>query len=326
MANFFAVALQQNRFVVLKESWVQNPTVGEFSKVYVSNNEENIPNFAMKTKYLLNKSEDGCYIARVVKQFKSEAEAENFISWKRPEFYPDKKKRFQFTESTMIASIDLATSGSDSDETLSVTNNLESVDIVSTNSSKDAEIPDGSIDSDETLWDHGDFEESDASLSSYESAEIENDGTRAFDGLIKVSESRDESIDSEETFWSPSDLDQSDDSHNTGKDIQSIAANNPNGAASDQKLYDSLNHNSSNSDTALATDRNHDTNHAIVDNVDNSSDENTKQSDADQMLVDGETGNAHTVEDTQFGTTASDHGLNEMEPKRFSIKSKINKH
>lgn len=87
----------------------------------------------MKTKYLLNKSEDGCYIARVIKDFESEAKAEKFISWKRPEFYPDKKKRFEFIESTMIASIDLATDEcSDSDETLSVTNDLESVDIVST--------------------------------------------------------------------------------------------------------------------------------------------------------------------------------------------------
>lgn len=76
----------------------------------------------MKTKYLLNKSEDGCYIARVIKEFESEAKAEKFISWKRPEFYPDKKKRFHFKESTMIASIDLATGGSD----------LETVDIVST--------------------------------------------------------------------------------------------------------------------------------------------------------------------------------------------------
>lgn len=89
---------------------------------------------------------------------------------------------------------------------------------------EDADSRDGSIDSDETLWDHGDFEESDASLSSYESVEIEIGGTTAFDGLIKVTESRDESIDSEETFWSPSDLDQSDDSHNTNQGNKSIAA------------------------------------------------------------------------------------------------------
>lgn len=107
MTKYFAVALQQNRMIALKEAWIQNAVVGEYSKVYISPNEESVPNFSLKIKYLLDTSNENCYNARVIKEFNVKEAADKFICWKRPEYYPSGSKRFSFVESNLIASVEL---------------------------------------------------------------------------------------------------------------------------------------------------------------------------------------------------------------------------
>lgn len=105
MVQYFVVALQQNRMIVVKEQWVLNPRVGQYTKVYVSPNEQNRPNFLLPTRYLLNILVDACYNARVMKVFKSKEDAEYYASWKRPEYFQRGNKRFLFKYSTIVDTI-----------------------------------------------------------------------------------------------------------------------------------------------------------------------------------------------------------------------------
>lgn len=107
MTKYFAVALQQNRMIVLKKIWIQNPVIGEYTKVFISPNEESVAKFFLKTKYLLDASADNCYNARVIKDFGSKEEADKFVCWKRPEYYQSGNKRFNFYESTVVAKINI---------------------------------------------------------------------------------------------------------------------------------------------------------------------------------------------------------------------------
>lgn len=110
MTKYFVVALQQNRLVVSKESWIQNPTVNEFSKVFISEDEESDPNFELQTKFYVSHTSDACYNGRIVKQFAKKEDAEKFALWKRPEFFRKGQKRFQFQQSTLVERIDLMVS------------------------------------------------------------------------------------------------------------------------------------------------------------------------------------------------------------------------
>lgn len=111
MTKFFAVVLQQNRMIVVKETWIKNPIVGQNSKVYISNDEQSVPDFSLRPIYLLNTSIDACYNGRIIKKFEYKEDAEHFASWKRPQYYDKSSKRgknrFNFEESTVVAKINI---------------------------------------------------------------------------------------------------------------------------------------------------------------------------------------------------------------------------
>ena len=108
MTKYFAVALQQNRMVSIKASWIQNPKIGGYSKIFIAPNEEAIANFSLRTDYLLNTNKAKCYHGRVIKSFDNKNEADKFISWKRPQYF--RSGKFHFDKATTVAKFDVSNS------------------------------------------------------------------------------------------------------------------------------------------------------------------------------------------------------------------------
>lgn len=95
--DFFVVCLKQKRFIIIKKEWIQNPSIGQMSKIFYSKNEDAIPNFDGSLKYYLNRGIEACYEGYVQKSFDSLEKAENFIEWKRP-FVPIAESNLNFEE------------------------------------------------------------------------------------------------------------------------------------------------------------------------------------------------------------------------------------
>lgn len=57
------------RFVIIKDNWVQNPKIGEKSRIFYAPDEEAEPNFGLNEKFLFDKQVQNVYIGYVWKHF-----------------------------------------------------------------------------------------------------------------------------------------------------------------------------------------------------------------------------------------------------------------
>lgn len=113
--NYFVVCLKQNRFVILKESWVQNPYIQQFSMVFFSPNDEAMADFGAEKKFYFNPNASFCYDGFVTKAFANIDDAQNYISWKRPQF-PNQvgnqlQNRFSFVQQQIVEEIIVSDEG-----------------------------------------------------------------------------------------------------------------------------------------------------------------------------------------------------------------------
>lgn len=116
--SFFVVVTKQNRFLVLKPNWVQNPTIARYTKVYYSADEEKEANYQENLLFYVNLEVDACYDAFVVKHFRDRESAEWYTQWKRPH-YPIKPRdtggKFKFENPVLVDRIVISDSDSDVD-------------------------------------------------------------------------------------------------------------------------------------------------------------------------------------------------------------------
>lgn len=122
MAFFYVVVLKQNRFLISKKEWIENPIINEFTKVFYSKNDNVCANFQNEPEYFLNKNIDAWYECFVVKRFESLQAAVKYISWKRPifpvDYADDENERrrpmiHRFEEPTQVAEIAILESSSE---------------------------------------------------------------------------------------------------------------------------------------------------------------------------------------------------------------------
>lgn len=104
--KFVVVCLKQNRLIVVKEAWVQNPVVGDFSKVFFSPIER-IPDFATEESFYFNPNVGGCYLAFVMKIFADIQSANKYIAWKRPKFPNSTGNKFRFAQQEIVDQISI---------------------------------------------------------------------------------------------------------------------------------------------------------------------------------------------------------------------------
>lgn len=65
---FYVVFLECRRFVSIKEDWIQNPIVGQESKIFISQNNSSAPDFTLETSFYMRK-DDACYNGFVYRNF-----------------------------------------------------------------------------------------------------------------------------------------------------------------------------------------------------------------------------------------------------------------
>lgn len=83
MEYFVIYLIKSKRYLALPKKWVQNPKLGEESKVFFSADTNDTPDFTCEMGYYLNKEVSACYDAYVYKAFDSIDAAERFASNKR---------------------------------------------------------------------------------------------------------------------------------------------------------------------------------------------------------------------------------------------------
>lgn len=98
----FVVALQQNRHIIIPSKWIQNPKVGNVSKIFYSPKPDDVADFSLETKYFFNAASSGCYNGRVVK-YGEVGLMENFAEWKRPQY--NRFSTFKFDTETLVDEI-----------------------------------------------------------------------------------------------------------------------------------------------------------------------------------------------------------------------------
>lgn len=79
---FFAVYLKCKKFIVVKRQWIFNPVVREESIVFLSQNNDAVPNFQLKKGFYISKNVDMCYEGFIFNSFNSQEEAEKYIEKK----------------------------------------------------------------------------------------------------------------------------------------------------------------------------------------------------------------------------------------------------
>lgn len=117
---FFAVYLKCKKFVVVKREWILNPVVREESLVFLSQNNDVVPNFQLEKGFYISKNVEMCYEGFIFKSFKSQKEAEKYVEQKRiaPPVQYKSCKVFDFDRSVPQVFVDLSDSSeSESDET-----------------------------------------------------------------------------------------------------------------------------------------------------------------------------------------------------------------
>lgn len=64
----FVVILKSEKLISVRDTWVQNQIIGEYSLIFYSPNDEDEPNFELKPSHY-HQNIISCYEARVLKQF-----------------------------------------------------------------------------------------------------------------------------------------------------------------------------------------------------------------------------------------------------------------
>lgn len=65
----FIVLLQCNKFIVLKEEWIESPILSTKSKVFYSANRQSVADFLIETKFYFHDDETCCYMAYIYKRY-----------------------------------------------------------------------------------------------------------------------------------------------------------------------------------------------------------------------------------------------------------------
>lgn len=86
MGDFLVILLEQKRFLILPQKWVEDPRLDSFTRVFFSPNISTRADFETEVKYYFNNAINGCYKGFVMKSFRNYEDASNFIEWKRPTF------------------------------------------------------------------------------------------------------------------------------------------------------------------------------------------------------------------------------------------------
>lgn len=66
---FFVALLESKKWLAVKKAWVENPVVGQESKIFFSEKENAIPDFSKPIGYYLNVQSDGVYDGFICRQF-----------------------------------------------------------------------------------------------------------------------------------------------------------------------------------------------------------------------------------------------------------------
>lgn len=66
---FFVVFIECKRWLVVKEDWVENPNLGQRSKIFFSQNDNAVADFSIDPPYYINLSIDSVYDAFVWSKF-----------------------------------------------------------------------------------------------------------------------------------------------------------------------------------------------------------------------------------------------------------------
>lgn len=79
---FYVVFLKCQKYVAIKEEWIQNPVIGKSSKVFISNDETFAADFDAKMSYFVV-DENMCYNGFIERKCESLEIARRFIARKR---------------------------------------------------------------------------------------------------------------------------------------------------------------------------------------------------------------------------------------------------
>lgn len=81
--EYYVVYLKCKRYIALPKDWIENPVIGQRSKVFFSGNASSTPDFTCEEKFYPDEKVNACYEAIVYKSFHTYETAKNFTLDKR---------------------------------------------------------------------------------------------------------------------------------------------------------------------------------------------------------------------------------------------------
>lgn len=119
MANqIYILVTKQNRFIISEARWIENTTIGNYTKVFHSPDNSKAADFSSPSRFYIDLNIDGWYDAFLVKKYNNRQLAENYIARMRPK-YPirnktksgnvvsSKSSNFRFPKPKIVDYIDL---------------------------------------------------------------------------------------------------------------------------------------------------------------------------------------------------------------------------
>lgn len=93
MANkFYITVTKQNRFIICEPRWIENATIGCYTKVFQSPDASKAADFTLAPRYYIKSGVDACYEVFVIKKYQSRELAEKYTGRMRPN-YPIRKNK-----------------------------------------------------------------------------------------------------------------------------------------------------------------------------------------------------------------------------------------
>lgn len=87
MANqFYVLVTKQNRFIISEPRWIEDATIGCYTKVFHSPDNSKDADFGSAVRFYINFNIDACYEAFVIKRYNSRELAEKYTARMRPRF------------------------------------------------------------------------------------------------------------------------------------------------------------------------------------------------------------------------------------------------
>lgn len=81
--EYYVVYLKCKRYIALPKDWIENPVIGQRSKVFFSGDASSTPDFTCEEKFYPDEKVNACYEATVYKSFHTYDTAKNFTLDKR---------------------------------------------------------------------------------------------------------------------------------------------------------------------------------------------------------------------------------------------------